>query len=227
MQPDGLLADCGGPFDLTPDHTITSFESQPTSEAELAIMAFLKAEPRRYVGKRLLHVGVGNGSLPAEFAADLAQYVGITISLPEIELFEKKFAGVENAEAMLLNKYDPRAYARIQSEFDIIVDPLLKSVTCCEKHFGQMMEFFASKLKRHGMLLTTESGVQWGWKGNTKRAYTPGAQLDPSIGTFRVLGRDNLRRLGERLGLTMSVVNVPNSNADTATDDSILILTKN
>ena len=53
-----LLADCGGPRDLTPEHTISSYEGQPTSEAELAIVIFLKSEPWRYAGKRLLHVGV-------------------------------------------------------------------------------------------------------------------------------------------------------------------------
>ncbi|HUD88796.1 MAG TPA: hypothetical protein VMR17_20300, partial [Xanthobacteraceae bacterium] len=95
---DVFFADCGGPYDLTPDHTITSWESLPTSPAEAAVIEFLKSQPQRYVGKRLLHVGIGNSSLPTEFAADLAQYTGITISLPEIALFDKKFAGVKNAE---------------------------------------------------------------------------------------------------------------------------------
>lgn len=72
-----------------------------------------------------------------------------------------------------------------------------------------MMEFFASRLTLGGMLITTETGVLWGWKGNTKRAYTPGAQLDPAIGEFRVLGPDNLEQLCERLGLTMKSVDVP------------------
>ncbi len=226
-QPDGLLEDCGGPFDLTPDHTISSFESQPTSEAEAAIIAFLRSEPQRHVGKRLLHVGVGNSSLPFEFVADLAEYVGITISLPELELFEQECAGIENASAMLANKYDPRAYAGITGQFDIIIDTVLKSYACCEKHFDRMMEFFASKLTIRGTLITTESGVQWGWKGNTKRAYTPGAQIDPSIGKYRVLGRDNLERLGERLGLALSAVKTSVSKLEDGADDSVLVLTKN
>jgi hypothetical protein len=159
-----FLADCGGPFDLTSDHTISSFESQPTSDAELAIIAFLKSEPQRHVGKRLLHVGVGNSFLPTELAADLAQYVGITISLPEIALFEKIFSGATNAKTLLLNKYDPRTYEKLNGKFDVIVDTLLKSYACCEKHFVQMMEFFASSLTSGGVLITTETGVQWGWK---------------------------------------------------------------
>jgi len=76
-QADGLLEDCGGPFDLTPDHTISSFESQPTSWAD---------ERGRGGDHGVLAVGF-------EFAADLAEYVGITISLPELELFEQECAG--------------------------------------------------------------------------------------------------------------------------------------
>jgi hypothetical protein len=223
---DVFFADCGGPYDLTPDHTITSWESLPTSPAEAAVIEFLKSQPQRYVGKRLLHVGIGNSSLPTEFAADLAQYTGITISLPEIALFDKKFAGVENAEVLLLNKYDPRMYTKLHGEFDIIIDTLLKSFACCEKHFRLMMEFFASILRSGGTLLTTEAGTLRGWKGNTKVAHTPGAQVDPSIGEFRILGLDNLRCLGERFGLTLNSVKISNSQADSATEDRVLILTK-
>lgn len=218
-----FFADCGGPFDLTPAHTISSYECQPTSGAEAAIMAFLKSEPRRYLNKRLLHVGVGNSSLPLEFAAYLSEYVGITISLPEIANFDRKLTGVRRAKALLLNKYDPRMYRGLPGKFEIIVDTLLKSFACCEKHFEQMMEFFVSKLTRDGILLTTKTGVLWGWKGNTKLAYTPGAQTDPEIGRFRVLGLDNLSRLCERLGLTMRSEEVP---IQPPMDDCIIILTR-
>jgi hypothetical protein len=169
---------------------------------------------------------VGNCSLPIEFVPDLKRYAGITISLPEIALFEKRLAGFKNAEAFLLNKYDSRLYALLHGEFDIIVDTLLKSVACCEKHFEQMMEFFALKLAIGGTLITTETGVEWGWKGNTKRAYIPGAQLDPSIGRFRVLTRDGLRRIGERLGLSLTAVRIAASQIGSTADDDVLILTK-
>lgn len=220
---DVFFADCGGPFDLTPNHTITSWELQPISPAERTVITFLKCEPRRYIGKRLLHVGVGNSNLPAEFAADFAEYIGITISLPEIALFEKTFVGVKNAKVLLLNKYDPRMYTELRGDFDIIVDTLLKTFACCEKHFGQMMEFFASKLTSGGTLLTTEAGVLRGWQGNTKVAHTPGAQIEPSIGKLRVLGLDNLEYLSKRLGLTMHSANVA---IEPATDDRVIILTK-
>lgn len=173
-----------------------------------------------------MHIGTGNGSLPETFAAGLAEYVGITISLPEIELFETKFAGAENATVILLNKYDPRMYPKIRGNFDIIVDTHLKSYACCERHFEQMMQFFAAKLRRGGTLITTEKGVLWAWRGNTQRAYTPGAQIDPAIAQYRILGCDGLQRLGQRLGLTMSSVKVPNPQVASEFEDRVLILTK-
>jgi hypothetical protein len=220
-----LLADCGGPYDLTAEHTISCYEDQPTSGAELAIMAFLTSEPWRYAGRRLLHVGVGNCSFPLAFCPTVAEYVGITISLPEIVSFERKLANIKNARAFLLSKYDPRSYSLLEGEFDVVVDTLLMSVACCEKHFQQMMTFFAAKLKTGGMLITTQTGVEWGWKGNTKRAYVPGAQLDPAIGQYRILTRDGLRSIGERLGLGFAAVRVAGS-PDNPADDDVLILTK-
>jgi len=133
---------------------------------------------------------------------------------------------MENTFAIILNKYDPRMYIKIDGDFDIIVDTLLKSYACCEKHFASMMEFFASRLRSGGTLITTKSGVEWGWRGNTSRAYTPGAQVDPAIAKFRVLGADGLERLGKHLGLIMDSAKVANSQVDPAVDDRILILTK-
>ncbi len=221
-----FFLDCGGPYDLTSEHTITSWESQPTSGAEAAIIALLESQPQRYVGKRLLHIGIGNSSLFVTFAAGLAGYVGITISHPEIELFRKTCGKSGKATAILMNKYDPRMYPLIEGHFDIIVDTMLKSYACCEKHFLDMMRFLASILNKGGTLMTTESGVRWGWRGNTARSYTPGAQLDPAIARFRVLDRERLQSLGAELGLTMSCARVAYPHGDRALDDDVLILTK-
>jgi hypothetical protein len=69
----------------------------------------------------------GNSSLAETFAAGVAEYVGITISLPEIERFKSKLANVGNAHVIFLNKYDPRMYPKIRGDFDVIVDTSLKS----------------------------------------------------------------------------------------------------
>jgi hypothetical protein len=200
------FADCGGPFELTAAHTISSWESQPTTEAETAVIAFLEQRPQLYAGKRLLHVGVGNCSLPVALVDDLAAYVGLTISLPEKRLFEEKFAATGHMRVLLTNKYDPRDYSRIDDFFDLIIDVNLKSFACCEKHFNQLMALCTERLKSGATLITAESGVLWGWAGNTNVAHTPGAQVDPSLAEDRVLGLDGLKRLSRNFGLDLTWV---------------------
>jgi hypothetical protein len=212
-MPDINFADCGGPFELTAAHTISSFESQPTTGAETAVIAFLQQRPQLYAGKRVLHVGVGNCSLPAALADDLGAYVGLTISLPEQRLFEEKFAATEHMRVLLANKYDPREYSRIEGFFDLIIDVNLKSFACCEKHFNQLMALCTERLKSGATLITAESGVLWGWAGNTNMAYTPGAQLDPSLAEDRVLGLDGLEGLSQSFGLDLTCV-VPAAISD-------------
>src|SRR5258708_4119435 len=85
------FADCGGPFDLTPEHTISCWETQPTSGAERTIINYLISDHRRFSRLRLLHVGIGNCDLATTLMPGLAEYIGITISDPEIALFKQKF----------------------------------------------------------------------------------------------------------------------------------------
>jgi hypothetical protein len=205
-MPNINFADCGGPFALTAAHTVSSWEAKPTTEAETAVIAFLQQRPQLYAGKRLLHVGVGNCSLPAALADDLAAYVGLTISLPEQRLFEEKFAATEHTRLLLANKYDPRDYSMIEGLFDLIIDVNLKSFACCEKHFGQLMALYTERLKSGATLITAESGVLFGWAGNTNVAHTPGAQLDPSLAWDRALGLDGLERLSRSFGLHLTCV---------------------
>ena len=201
-----LFADCGGPFELTAAHTVSSWESKPTTEAETAVIAFLQQRPQLYAGKRLLHVGVGNCSLPAALADALAAYVGLTVSLPETQLFVEKFATTEHCKVLLVNKYDSRHYSKIEGCFDLIVDVNLKSFACCEKHFDQLMALYAERLNSAGTLITAESGVVFGWAGNTNVAHTPGAQLAPDVAADRVLGLDGLERVSRSFGLDLTCV---------------------
>jgi hypothetical protein len=200
--------DCGGPFDLTPAHTISSWESQPTTSAETAVISYLKRRPALYVGKTLLHVGIGNGSLFKAIGEDVEIYVGVTISIPELRLFEEWFAEQKQARAILANKHDPREFSRIGSAFDIIVDVNLKSFACCERHFDATITYYASCLKPQGMIVTAESGVVWGWQGNTNVAHTPGAGSNALDAEHRVLGVDGLVQLGARYCLDLAAVTV-------------------
>jgi hypothetical protein len=218
------FADCGGPFDLTPSHTISSWESKPTTPAEATVIAFLKSRPLVYMGKRLLHAGVGNCSLPDAVAGDLAGYIGLTISLPEKQLLQQKFVANKKVEVLLANKHDPRTYSKIEGRFDLIVDVNLKSFTCCEKHFHALVKFYADRLLTGGLLITAESGIQFGWKGNTNVAFTPGAQLDPTVAELRVLGRHGLERLSRHFDWTLTCAR--SATIAHATSDETLWLLK-
>lgn len=225
-MPDALLADCGGPHDLQPEHMTTCWETEPTTPAETAIMTFLASQPTRYRKKRMLHVGVGNSALPMAFVSELDEYLGLTISIPEIERFNRLMFKKSNARVLLANKYDMKIMRNIEGNFDLIVDTLLKSVACCEKHFSEMMVFFAARLKPGGSILTTRNGIHFSWSGNTQRAYTPGAQTHPAFAQFRVLGFEQLTCLAENLGLRLEAEANPPLGPSNPGSDQVLMLTK-
>jgi hypothetical protein len=186
------FADCGGPFDLAPGQTMPSWDSMPTTLAEMAVIAYLEQRPEQYVGKSLLHVGIGNSSLFATLGRKLEKFVGLTISLPEQQFFQQRFADANATKIILANKHDPRAYSQIDKELDLIVDVNLKSFACCEKHFDQLMALYAQRLARGVVIITALSGIVFGWGGKTRAAHTPGACLDPSDRDNRILGKSGL-----------------------------------
>jgi len=192
---DNSFSDCGGPFDLTPKHTISSWETMPTTLAEVAVIAYLRENRNRYAGATLLHVGIGNSALFDALADNLSKYIGITISLPEVERFNRKVGGSNIDRVILGNKYDCRVYSQISELLDIIVDVNLKSFACCEKHFQHLITFYADRLRIGGAILTTDSGVRFGWAGNTNVAYTPGANLNPAAAQRRILGSEGLQQI--------------------------------
>jgi len=196
-----LYADCGGPYDLLPEHTISCWEAEPLSPAEATLFNYLLSNPSLVRGKTLFHIGIGNSQLPAGLRSLVREYLGITISQPELDLFNRTFASDPGMTGLLMNKYDHRQFPLITRQFDIILDTLLKSVACCEKHFAEMMEFFVGRLVPGGIILSTKNGINFGWPGNTARAFTPGSQLDPAVGGSRVLGEAGLQELARRLGL--------------------------
>ena len=202
----GFPPHCGGPFDLTSAHTISCYELQPTTLAEMAIISYLSHQPDLYANKSILHVGIGNGSMYSALHAHLAAYVGLTISLPEKHEFQVRFTHAQNATVLLANKHDPRVYPTIPGRFDLIVDVNLKSYACCEAHFQSMMRFYVERLRSGGQIITAETGLVFGWPGNTQRAFTPGADPNPEAAQHRALGVGGLRRLAEEYGMLLNSV---------------------
>jgi hypothetical protein len=225
MRSNTLFEDCGGPYDLTAEHMISCYENEPTTTAEEAIMAFLKSEPERYLGKRLLHVGVGNGKLAAQLSPNLSRYFGITISVPEKEAFDRR-SWTPTTTVEILNKHDARMYNLVDGLFDLVIDINLKAFTCCHKHFDDMISFFAEKLCDNGSIITTETGLWFGWPGNTKRAFTPGAQTEPSVAASRVLGYEGLLNIARRFQLSLKSYPPPQTDVQLEPGEKIWVLTK-
>lgn len=211
---------------MAPVQTMPSWESMPTTDAETAVIAYLGPRPPRCVGMSLLHVGIGNSSLFATHGSDLERFVGITVSLSEQLFHNSKFANAKHAKIVLANKHDPRSYSQIEGKFDFIVDVNLKSFACCESHFDQLMALYADRLESSGAIITAESGVLFGWGGNTNVAHTPGASLDPSAREQRILGISGLKQLSTRYGLELSSISVPLSAGTSLSEEILWILRK-
>jgi hypothetical protein len=203
----GFPEHCGGPFELTSAHAITSWASKPTTLAEMAIIFYLTSQPSRYADKSVLHVGVGNSSLYSALQAHLSNYVGLTINLPEVEGFQTRFPRAQNATVLVVNKHDPRSYSEIPGNFDLIIDVNLKSYACCQTHFESMMRFYVTRLRPGGQLMTAETGLVHGWSA-TKGAYTPGADTNPKATQHRVLGVDGLKHFADEHRMSVTSVRV-------------------
>lgn len=216
--------DCGGPYDLSPEHSTSSWESKETTCAEQAVIRYLVEEPSRYREKTLLHVGIGNGGLFEAIGRELKAYTGITISRPELDCFRRQFPDSKNARTALVNKHDERFFGSMGGDFDIIVDVNLKSFACCEKHFRATMSYFARALTCGGKLVTAQSGLDFGWAGNTAVAYTPGADTRPFMSHHRALRIEGLRRLAADLNLKAD--SVPLEPCGSCDAETIWILEK-
>ncbi len=218
------FGDCSGPFDLSFAHSVSNWESKVTTCAEQAVIRYLAESPALYWGKRLLHVGIGNGALFASIGAELRSFTGITISRPELECFRQRYGKLETARTLLVNKHDDRLFHSIGDHFDVIVDVNLKSFACCEKHFQKTMVYFANSLSLGGILITAQSGIDFGWAGNTAVAYTPGADTNPLMCRHRVLGARGLGRLASELDLTVD--SIPMKPTATCDAETLWILRK-
>jgi hypothetical protein len=197
------LDHCGGPYDLTQANRETGYHLGPGTLAEQAVIALFTAEPALVVGKRLLHVGIGNSAVYRAIGDQVSEFVGLTVGLPEKINFEKTFGHPQHAKIHFANKHDPRNYGRIVGPFAAIVDVNLKSFACCEQHFHDMMVLCVDGLASSGVIITAATGLEFGWSATTRRANTPGVSAEQAAQNWRILGERGLRQLGEKYHLTL------------------------
>jgi hypothetical protein len=79
----------------------------------------------------------------------------------------------------------------------------LKSFACCEQHFQDMMAMYVDRLEPGAAIITTSTGLSFGWSPPKRIAYTPGASADETARRWRILGEQGLQQLGERYGLAL------------------------
>jgi hypothetical protein len=109
----------------------------------------------RAIPKRILHVGVGNALLSAEFGTRVVQ--GITRD--GSEAVHGRSLGLD---VIVCNKYDVASYsARLSEPFDCIVDVNVRSYACCDSHFKHYLDRLLAALSYSGMLLTNKRGLDY------------------------------------------------------------------
>lgn len=125
---------------------------KPPTVDEREIADWMSTRP---LPARILHVGVGGGYLTSRFGARVAQAVTRHGA-------EAASAEARGLETIVCNKYDIRSYASLLAiPFDCIVDPNIRSYSCCDEHFGEFMELMRRSLSRGGALLTSRHGMDY------------------------------------------------------------------
>ena len=124
---------------------------EPTDD-EQEILAWLRARP---LPERILHVGVGNALLTRELGSRVS--LGLSRDGGEVVNAARLGLGV-----ILCNKYDVPSYRQhLNNSFDCIVDPNVRSYSCCTHHFVEYMDVMLSVLSSRGCLVTSRRGLAY------------------------------------------------------------------
>ena len=141
--------DC--PERVPPNDSQGWLEREPTID-EREIVEWLKT---RSLPDRILHIGVGNAMLFKEFGER------VTLGLSR-DGGEVAHAGRLGLTVILCNKYDVQSYRQdLNDSFDCIVDPNVRSYTCCTAHFVEFMYTMLAVLAPGGVLLTSKRGLEY------------------------------------------------------------------
>jgi len=146
------------------DTAMTNYAHVPATPDLMAMLNFVTARPRLPVGNVLV-VGIGNSKVASVFFQNGSSRVdGITISPAE-----KQYAVDNYPEALKLgryrvilgNKYNPRLWSSLRSNYDLILDNNLASFAYCPSFYRGMIKSFISRLAPDGRLLTADPGMSW------------------------------------------------------------------
>ena len=108
--------------------------------------------------KKILHIGIGNSFL----AKNLKKFKlidGLTIS--NSELIEANKNLIPNYNVFFKNKHGKDDLTNKIDHYDIIIDNNLKSFSCCEISFDDLIKKYKKYLKHNGILITSLKGMSW------------------------------------------------------------------
>ncbi len=130
----------------------TGWLGRAPTDDEQEILAWLKD---RGAPEKILHVGVGNALLFQAFGTRVRQ--GLSRDGGEVAN-----AATLGFDVVLCNKYDVESYRRLlHNSFDCIVDPNVRSYTCCTPHFIAYMDAMLAALTPRGALYTSKRGLAY------------------------------------------------------------------
>ena len=150
------ICDC-----LKTNYNIKNFaywENREVTSDEIDIINFIEKN-YNLQNKKILHIGIGNSFL-AKSLSNFNKIYGISVSFKEIELAKK--SSINNYEVNFCDKYSVNFVDIFHNiRFDFIIDPNLKSYSCCNKSFNYMFENLNNSLNYGGTIITSRKGMQW------------------------------------------------------------------
>ena len=144
------------------------WENKNSTSDEIEITNFLKNN-FNLSNKKILHIGIGNSDFAKQFAHN-NEVFGITVSKKEIEL--ANYLNFKNYHTFFFDKHSVNFIKFFENyKFDYIVDPNLKSYSCCEESFMYMFSNFKNLLNKNGLIVLSRKGMNWYKKLKPKLAF--------------------------------------------------------
>jgi hypothetical protein len=156
----------GGEFDF-------DWSDKQTTPDQLRIEQVLGT--LKYLGARVLHVGVGSSGFARRWHDKVGEIVGITIASAEWRRAEE--LGLPNHRCHVINKYQ-RDLTNVPGGFDFIIDNNPSYAACCKFHFFTMWCSYRLLLKPGGTVMSDIEGMRWVVPGSDLRWSLDDRDLD-------------------------------------------------
>ena len=150
--------DCNCSKPLFINRQYSYWESRETTSDEREIIEKI-LDDKFLFNKNILHVGIGNSELAKKIDAS-NKIFGITLSNNEIDY--AKSLNLKNYKPIFCDKYSLKFKEIFHNiKFNLIIDTNLKSYSCCQSAFDNMMESLFNYLEPGGRIITSINGMKW------------------------------------------------------------------